>query len=43
MNAKSEKGGRSEMVNRMLFCCAEMLEFKIKSAASAACSIDGEP
>jgi hypothetical protein len=33
MIAKSECGSRSEMVNRMLYACAEMLEWKIKSCA----------
>jgi hypothetical protein len=32
MIAKSENGSRSEMVNQMLFCCAEMLEYKVKNA-----------
>jgi len=34
MIQKSENGSRSEMVNQMLFACAEMLEWKIKNAAS---------
>jgi hypothetical protein len=29
MLEKSESGSRSEMVNQMLFACAEMLESKI--------------
>jgi hypothetical protein len=29
MIQKSETGSRSEMVNQMLFACAEMLEWKI--------------
>jgi hypothetical protein len=32
MIAKSEGGSRSEMVNRMLYACAEILEHKIKTA-----------
>jgi len=36
MIAKSECGSRSEMVNQMLMACAQMLEWKIKSAALAA-------
>jgi hypothetical protein len=31
MIQKSEKGSRSEMVNQMLHCCAEMLEWKLKN------------
>ena len=30
MIQKSENGSRSQMVNEMLFCCAEMLEWKIE-------------
>jgi len=32
MIKKSENGSRSEMVNQMLFACAEMLEWKLKNA-----------
>ena len=32
MIAKSECGSRSEMVNQMLMACAQMLEWKIKTA-----------
>jgi hypothetical protein len=32
MIAKSECGSRSEMVNQMLYACAQMLEWKIKNA-----------
>jgi hypothetical protein len=29
---KSDRGSRSEMVNQMLFACAEMLEWRLKTA-----------
>ncbi len=32
MIQKSKNGSRSEMVNQMLFACAEMLEWKIKNS-----------
>ncbi len=35
MIEKSENGSRSEMVNQMLYACAEMLEWKVKIAYSA--------
>lgn len=29
---KSDKGSRSEMVNQMLYACAEMLEWRVNNA-----------
>jgi hypothetical protein len=34
MIQKSDNGSRSEMVNRMLYACAEMLEWKIMNPRS---------
>ena len=34
MIAKSEPASRSEMVNQMLMACAQMLEWKIKTASA---------
>ena len=33
MIQKSANGSRSEMVNQMLYACAEMLEWKVKAAS----------
>ena len=35
MIQKSENGSRSEMVNQMLFACAEMVEWKVKGFSTA--------
>lgn len=35
MIQKSECGSRSELANQMLFCCAEMIEWKIKNLKQA--------
>jgi len=32
MIQKSKNGSRSEMVNQMLYACAEMLEWKLRTA-----------
>jgi hypothetical protein len=34
MIQKSESGSRSEMVNQMLFACAEMVEWKVKQTVA---------